>query len=131
MSGATADLVVDAINMAVLNRRPTPGLIHHSDHGSQYTSLAFGRRLQEAGIRGSMGAVGDALDNAVAESFFATLQTELLNQRYWPTRQMLRSAIFEFVEVFYNRQRLHSALGYLSPAEFERRWHLQKQGAVA
>lgn len=127
----TADLVLAAVNMAVWNRRPAPGLIHHSDHGSQYTSLAFSQRLQEAGILGSMGSVGDALDNAIAESFFATLQTELLNQRSWPTRQMLRSAIFEFVEVFYNRHRLHSALGYLSPAEFERRWHLQKQLAIA
>jgi len=127
----TADLVLAAVNMAVWNRRPAPGLIHHSDHGSQYTSLAFSQRLQEAGILGSMGSVGDALDNAIAESFFATLQTELLNQRYWPTRQMLRSAIFEYVEVFYNRHRLHSALGYLSPAEFERRWHLQQQVAAA
>jgi len=75
-----------AVNMAVSNRRPAPGLIHHSGHGSQYTSLAFSQRLQEAGILGSMGSVGDALDNAIAESFFATLQTELLNQRYWPTR---------------------------------------------
>lgn len=73
--------------MATWNRRPAPGPIHHSDHGSQYTSLAFGRRLQEVGIMGSMGTVGDALDNTVAESFFATLQTELLDRRRWLTRQ--------------------------------------------
>ena len=78
-----------------------------------------------------MGSVGDALDNAVAESFFATLQTELLDRGPWPTRQMLKSAIFEYIEAFYNRRRRHSALGYLSPAEFERRWHAQKLAAVA
>ena len=126
-----ADLVVSAINMAVWNRRPENRLIHHSDHGSQYTSLAFSRRLQDAGILGSMGSVGDALDNAVAESFFATLQTELLDRNIWATRRMLQSAIFEYVEAFYNRRRRHSALGYLSPAEFERRWYTAKQVAVA
>jgi len=95
-----ADLVVNALNMATWNRRPDSGLIHHSDHGSQYTSLVFSRRLQEAGILGSMGTVGDALDNAVAESFYATLQTELLDRNTWPTRQRLRSAIFEYIEAF-------------------------------
>src|SRR5690606_36966180 len=110
--------------MAVRRRRPGPGLIHHSDHGAQYTSLAFSRRLEAAGILGSMGSVGDALDNAVAESFFATLQTELLNRKAWPTRQVLKTAIFEYIEAFYNRRR-HSALGYLNPEEFERRWRLQ------
>lgn len=126
-----ADLVVGAVNMAVWNRRPENGLIHHSDHGSQYTSLTFTRRLQEAGIFGSMGSVGDALDNAVAESFFATLKTELLDRSTWATRQMLQSAIFEYIEGFYNRRRRHSALGYLSPAEFERRWYMEKQAAIA
>jgi len=127
-----ADLVLSAVNMAVWNRRPGHGVIHHSDHGSQYTSLAFTRRLREAGVVGSMGSVGDALDNAVAESFFATLQTELLDRSSWPTRQKLRSAIFEYVEAFYNRRRRHSALGYLSPVEFERRWlNPEKQVAVA
>lgn len=121
-----AELVVDALNMALWNRRPGPGLIHHSDHGAQYTSLVFTRRLQETGILGSMGTVGDALDNAVAESFFATLQTELLDRRSWPTRQALSSAIFAYVEGFYNRRRRHSALGYLSPAEFERKWELNQ-----
>ena len=109
-------VVIDAVNMAVWNRRPAQGVIHHSDHGAQYTSLVFSRRLQEAGIIGSMGSVGDALDNAVAESFYATLQTELLDRQPWPTRAGLRTAIFEYIEAFYNRRRRHSTLGYLSPA---------------
>jgi putative transposase len=117
-----AELVIDALNMAIRNRRPPAGLVHHSDHGSQYTSLAFGKRLEDAGILGSMGTVGDALDNAVAESFWATLQTELLDRNVWPTRTVLRSAIFEYIEGFYNRRRRHSTLGYLSPMHYERRW---------
>jgi len=116
-----ADLVSGALAMAVAERRPAPGLVHHSDHGAQYTSVAFGRRLRAAGILGSMGRVGDALDNAVAESFFATLETELLDRQTWPTRQALRSGVFEYIEGFYNLRRRHSALGYLSPAEYERR----------
>jgi transposase InsO family protein len=121
-----ANLVVGAVNMAVWNRQPNPGLIHTSDHGAQYTSLVMGRTLREAGILGSMGTVGDALDNAVAESFFATLQTELLNRHTWSTRRELMSAIFDYVEAFYNRRRRHSTLGYLSPDEFERRWLLSQ-----
>jgi transposase InsO family protein len=116
------ELAVNGLTMAIQNRRPGPGTLHHSDHGAQYTALAFGRALKAARLEGSMGHVGDALDNAVAESFFATLQTELLDRRSWSTRQQLRSAIFEYIEGFYNRQRRHSTLGYLSPAEFERRW---------
>ena len=116
----TAELVLAALEMALWNRQPAEGLIHHSDHGSQYTSLAFGQGLERSSVLGSMGSVGDALDNAVAESFFATLQTELLDRYDWPTRQSLRSAMFEFIHVFYNRQRRHSTLGYLSPVEFER-----------
>lgn len=115
----TAELVLNALEMALWNRQPAEGVIHHSDHGSQYTSLAFGQGLEQAGVMGSMGSVGDALDNAVAESFFATLQTELLDRYTWPTRQSLRSAMFEFIHVFYNRQRRHSTLQYLSPSEFE------------
>ena len=113
--------------MAIVKRRPGSDLIHHSDHGSQYTAVAFGQALEEAGMRGSMGTVGDALDNAVAESFFATLQTELLDRQSWPTRLELRSSIFEFIEVFYNRQRRHSTLNYLSPAEYERRWQATQE----
>lgn len=118
---AQTELVLDALNMAVWNRRPGEGVIHHSDHGSQYTSLAFTNRLKQAGLVGSMGTVGDALDNAPAESFYATLQTELLNRGRWPTRRSLTTAIFSFIEGFYNRNRRHSALGYLSPDEYERK----------
>jgi transposase InsO family protein len=118
----TAELVSSAVDMAVQNRRPSPGVIHHSDHGAQYTSLAFGKALQEAGIVGSMGSVGDAYDNAAAESFFATLQAELLDRRSWLTRRELRTAIFEYIEAFYNRRRRHSSLDYLSPSEFEEQW---------
>ena len=89
-----AELVIKALEMAVWNRQPSPDLIHHSDHGSQYTSLAFGQRLEQAHILGSMGTVGNALDNAVAESFFATLQVELLDRKRWTTRQQLTTAIF-------------------------------------
>jgi putative transposase len=109
------ELVLDALDMAITQRNPAPGLVHHTDHGCQYTSLAFGRRLQQAGLVASMGTVGDALDNAVAESFFATLECELLDRHAWPTRQGLRTAVFDFIEVFYNRQRRHSTLGYASP----------------
>jgi putative transposase len=86
----------------------------------QYASLAFGRRLRETGLVASMGSVGDALDNAVAESFFATLECELLDRHAWPTRQGLRTAVFDFIEVFYNRQRRHSTLAHASPATYER-----------
>ena len=122
-----ADLVVNALNMAIWNRKPEKGLVHHSDHGSQYTSLVFSQRLQDTGLLGSMGTVGDALDNAAAESFYATLQTELLDRNSWPTRSLLRSAIFEYIEAFYNRKRRHSTLNYLTPVEFEARWFNQKE----
>jgi putative transposase len=113
------ELVLDALDMAIAQRQPTPGLVHHTDHGCQYTSLAFGRRLEQAGLIASMGTVGDALDNAVAESFFATLECELLDRFAWPTRQTLRTAVFDFIEVFYNRQRRHSTLDYLTPVDYE------------
>jgi len=123
---AFAELAVDAVNMGVWNRRPDPGLVHHSDHGCQYTALCFGKTLREHGIVGSMGTVGDALDNAVAESFFARLQVELLDRNKWPTRRLLASAIFEYIEGFYNRRRRHSALGYMSPMEYEADWRLKQ-----
>jgi putative transposase len=115
-----SELVIDALNMALWGRDPAPGLIHHSDRGSQYTSISFAQRLEEAGILPSMGSVADPYDNALAESFVATLKRELLDRRPWPTREEVRTAIFEFVEVFYNRQRIHSALGYRSPVDYER-----------
>jgi putative transposase len=105
--------------MAVTRRRPRPGLIHHSDRGSQYTSLAFGKTLTEAGVLPSMGRRGDAFDNALAESFFATLETELIDRRTFKTRDRARLEVFDFIEGFYNPRRRHSALGYLSPAEYE------------
>ena len=114
-----ASLVVDALKMALSRRRPGPGLIHHSDHGSQYVSLAFGRAAGQAGIAVSMGSRGDAYDNAVAETFFATLKKELLNRRTWPDRLELQSAVFEYIEAFYNRKRRHSTLGMLSPIAYE------------
>ena len=115
-----AEIVVDAVEMAVARRRPQAGLIHHSDHGSQYVSLALGARLREAGIETSMGAKGSALDNAVAESFFASLKKDLINRYSWPTKADARVATFEWIEAFYNRIRLHSTLGNLSPEEFEK-----------
>lgn len=114
------ELVIDALEMAILRRRPGSGLIHHSDHGSQYTSLAFGRRCRRAGIVPSMGSVGDAYDNALIESFFATLECELIDRRRWRTRAEARMDVFDYLEVFYARRRRHSALAYLAPAEFER-----------
>jgi putative transposase len=115
------ELVVDALDMAIWNRRPGDGLVHHSDQGCQYTSLAFGRRLRETGLVASMGSVGDCFDNAVTESFFATLECELLDRSRFATRTQARTAVFDYVEGFYNPRRRHSTLGYLSPAEYERR----------
>jgi putative transposase len=114
-----SSLVVDALQMALARRRPDPGLIHHSDQGGQYVSLAFGRAAREAGVAVSMGSRGDAYDNAVAETFFATLKKELVNRRAWPSRLELQSAVFEYIEAFYNRQRRHSTLDMLSPANYE------------
>ena len=114
------ELVADALQMAVARRRPEPGLIHHSDQGSQYVALGFGQQARDAGIAVSMGSKGDAFDNAVAESFFATIKKELVHRQSWPSRRDLSSAVFEYIEAFYNRQRRHSTLGYLSPEEYER-----------
>jgi putative transposase len=119
-----AELVVDALDMACWRQRPEPGqTVHHSDHGTQYTSWAFGQRLRAAGLLGSMGTVGDALDNAVAESFFATMQTELLDRHAWTTRHQLAQAIFEWIEVFYNQQRRHSTLGMQTPLTYAAATH--------
>jgi putative transposase len=113
------ELVTDALQMALAHRRPDPGLIWHSDQGSQFVSLAFGQQARAAGIAQSMGSRGDCYDNAVAESFFATLKKELVHGRSWPSKADLRSEVFEYIEAFYNRRRRHSTLGFLSPAQFE------------
>jgi putative transposase len=112
-------LVLDALNMALATRRPRD-VIHHSDQGSQYTSIEFGRRCREAGVRPSMGSVGDAYDNAMCESFFATLECELLDRCRFKTQADARRAVFEFIEGFYNPCRRHSSIGYLSPVDYER-----------
>jgi putative transposase len=115
-----AELVTDALEMALAHRQPGRGLIWHSDQGSQFVSLAFGQKARAAGIAQSMGSKGDCFDNAVAESFFATLKKELINRRSWPTKAELRSELFDYIEVFYNRERRHSTLGQRSPADYEK-----------
>jgi putative transposase len=119
--------VLDALNMALTQRRPR-SVVHHSDHGCQYTSYSFGKRCQEMGVMPSMGSVGDAYDNAMAESFFATLERELLNRRRFKTQSEARMAVFEWIEGWYNPHRRHSSLGRISPINFERR-HLDTQAA--
>ena len=121
-----ADIVLAALNMALAVRKPK-SVIHHSDQGSQYTSIAFGNRCREAGVGPSMGSVGDAYDNAMAESFFATLECELLERRRFKTQAEARLAVFAFIEGFYNPRRRHSALGYLPPVAFERRHAIMAQ----
>jgi len=116
-----AELVVEALEMAIWQRRPDTGLVHHSDRGGQYVSLIFGQTARDAGIDISMGAKGCALDNAVAEAFFATLKKELTRRRSWPTRRELQSAVFAYIEGWYNRRRLHSTLDYHSPVDYENR----------
>ena len=118
-----AELVLDALEMAVGQRRPRD-VIHHSYQGSQYTSFAFGKRCKEAGVRPSMGSVGDAYDNAMCESFFATLECELLDRRRFASQAEARIACFSFIEGFYNPVRLHSALGYRSPIAYETEGHM-------
>jgi putative transposase len=112
-------VVLDGLNMALTMRRPR-GVIHHSDQGSQYASIAFGNRCRNAKVRPSMGSVGDCYDNAMAESFFATLECELLDRSSFKTHAQARNAVFDFIEGFYNPQRRHSSLGYVSPVTFER-----------
>jgi putative transposase len=118
------ELVLAALDMALAQRRPQ-AVIHHSDRGTQYTSYAFGKRCRETGIVPSMGSVGDAYDNAMAESFFATLEREVLNRRRFRTQAEARMAIFQWLEGWYNPHRRHSSLGYLSPINYERRMWLK------
>jgi putative transposase len=113
------ELVLAAINMALAQRRPE-GVIHHSDHGCQYTSFAFGKRCREMGVMPSVGSVGDAYDNAMAESFFASLECELLDRRCFHTQAQAKLAVFEWIEGWYNVRRRHSSIGYRSPVTFER-----------
>lgn len=115
----TSDLVIAALNMAITTRRPT-SVIHHSDQGSQYTSVAFGKRCAEMGVKPSMGTVGDAYDNAMAESFFASLECELINRRSWQTKSHARLAVFTWIESWYNPMRRHSGINYKSPNNFEK-----------
>jgi len=116
------ELILEALNMAIYQRRPRD-VIHHSDQGTQYTSIAFGARCREAGVRPSMGSVGDCFDNAMCESFFATLQCELLGRRRSESQAEAKMAIFEFIEGWYNPHRRHSSIGYLSPVNYERRMY--------
>jgi putative transposase len=117
------ELVIDALQMAVEQRRPE-GVVHHSDQGSQYTSLAFGKRCREEGVRPSMGSVGDYYDNALCESFFATLECELLDRYTFRTREAAGRAVFEFIEGWYNPRRRHSSIGQISPMRYEAEYDL-------
>lgn len=116
-----AALALAAVDVALATRRPPPGLVHHSDRGTQYASVALGARLAEAGVAASMGAPGSAYDNALVEAFFASLETELIDRSRWPTREVALADVLAWID-FYNDTRLHSALRYLTPAEYERRY---------
>ena len=118
----TAELVIQALNMALITRKPH-GVIHHSDQGSQYTSVDFGKRCKEMGVRPSMGSVGDAYDNAMAESFFASLECELIDRRSWRSFAEARMAVFTWIEGWYNPRRRHKGLGQKSPINFEKELH--------
>jgi putative transposase len=128
-SSQTAALVTNALGMAIANRKPDRGTVLHSDHGSQFTSWVFCERVRAAGLLPSMGTVGNAYDNAVVEAFWGRLQTELLDRKKWQTRVELAGAIFEYLEVFHNRSRRHSALGMLTPIEYEQ-LHAQAAGVA-
>ena len=117
-SSLATKVVLDAVDMAIRERQPS-GAIHHSDQGCQYTSYAFGQKCVTAGLRPSMGTVGDAYDNAMAESFFSSLEIEVIARQTFKTRNQARDEMFSFIEGWYNPRRRHSALGYKSPAEFE------------
>lgn len=125
-SSQTSTLVTSALGMAIQNRAPDAGTVIHSDHGVQFNSWAFTRRAQESGLLASMGSVGDCFDNAVIESFWGRIQVELLNRQRWRTRVELANAMFEYLEIFHNRQRRHTAIGMHTPIEYER-LHLEHQ----
>lgn len=126
-----ADLVVDAVSMAIARRKPGAGVVHHSDRGSQYTSLAFGTALRDSGLVASMGSRGDAFDNALAESFMSTIKTELVKQQTWKTHDQARLAVFRYIESFYNPLRRHSSLGMQSPDEYEKLINQQQSEAAS
>lgn len=126
-----ADLVVDALAMAVTRRRPPAGLVHHSDRGSQFTSLAFGRTLRESGLVASMGSRGDAYDNAACESCISTLKVEWIKRHRYTTRDQARLSIFRYIETFYNPRRRHSALGGISPDDYEQRFRDRRHKEAA
>ena len=130
---AHAGFVLDALEQAVHDRRPVKGagLVHHSDRGSQYLSIRYTERLGEAGIEPSVGSVGDSYDNAMAESFFASLETELIDRRDWRDHAEARFDVFEWIVAFYNPRRRHSALDYLSPQAFEAHHHPRRQETTA
>jgi putative transposase len=121
------ELVEAALEMAVARRRPDRGLVHHSDHGSQYTAVIFGQRCEQLGIDMSMGSIGDCYDNAVCEAFHSTLKRERVNRRPWPTHAELKTAVFAYIEGFYNTRRRHSTLNYHSPAEHESLCHIESR----
>jgi putative transposase len=124
------ELVLEALNMALWRRRPE-NVIHHSDQGCQYTSIAFGKRCRQAGVRPSMGSVGDCFDNAMCESFFATLECELLEKHRFATQREARIAVFDFIEGWYNTQRRHTSIGGIPPLRFERRHEASLQTAIS
>jgi transposase InsO family protein len=121
--------IIAALQMALIGRQPAPGLVCHSDRGSQYTSAAYRDLLDQHGLRHSAGQPGTCWDNAVAESFFATLKNELIYVQVWPTRQSARTATFTFIEGWYNRVRLHSTLSYSSPQAYEEDYYRLSQAA--
>jgi transposase InsO family protein len=124
------DLIIDALRMAIIHRDPPPDVIFHSDRGAQYTSTEFRDFCRENGVRPSVGRTGICYDNAVAESFFATLKKELIHTRPWPTIDNLRTAVFEYIESYYNRRRRHSTIGYDTPIEYERKYALTRLQAA-
>jgi transposase InsO family protein len=127
----TRQLVIDALQMALQARRPESGLLHHSDRGCQYASFNYRKMLEDAGCVCSMSRKGNCWDNAPVESFFATLKRELVHDRRYQTRRQAQSEIFEFIEVWYNRKRRHSSLGYLCPAEYEEKMFTQSKVIAA